>query len=205
MRIENPAAQAHTRIGWFRSVYNIPHAFGIQSFVSELAHAAGRDPKDFLLELIGPARRFEPHITVKNTNYGEDPALYPIDTGRLRRVVETVARGAGWGRKLPKGHAGIAAHRSFVSYTAVVCEVQVDADGKITVPRVDIAIDCGPQVNPERVRSQLEGAVVMGPASRCTARSRSGRPSGAEQLQRLPGAAHERGAARNPRASCRAG
>ena len=49
-----------------------------------------------------------------------------------------------------------------MSYTAVVCEVQVDADGKITVPRVDIAIDCGPQVNPERVRSQLEGAVVMG-------------------------------------------
>lgn len=49
-----------------------------------------------------------------------------------------------------------------MSYTAAVCEVQVDADGKITVPRVDIAIDCGPQVNPERVRSQLEGAVVMG-------------------------------------------
>ncbi|NTZ05654.1 xanthine dehydrogenase family protein molybdopterin-binding subunit [Burkholderia metallica] len=163
VRIENPAAEAHTRIGWFRSVYNIPHAFGIQSFVSELAHAAGRDPKDFLLELIGPARRFEPHITVKNVNYGEDPALYPVDTGRLRRVVETVAREAGWGRKLPKGHGlGIAAHRSFVSYTAAVCEVQVGADGKISVPRVDIAIDCGPQVNPERVRSQLEGAVVMG-------------------------------------------
>ncbi|HEF5785430.1 TPA: xanthine dehydrogenase family protein molybdopterin-binding subunit [Burkholderia multivorans] len=163
VRIENPAATAHTRIGWFRSVYNIPHAFGIQSFVAELAHAAGRDPKDFLLELIGPARRFEPHIAVKNVNYGEDPALYPVDTGRLRRVVETVAREAGWGRTLPKGHGlGIAAHRSFVSYTAVVCEVQVGDDGAIAVPRVDIAIDCGPQVNPERVRSQLEGAVVMG-------------------------------------------
>ncbi|KVE28866.1 twin-arginine translocation pathway signal protein [Burkholderia singularis] len=163
IRIENPEAPAHTRIGWFRSVYNIPHAFGIQSFAAELAHAAGRDPKDFLLELIGPARTFEPNVSVKNTNYGEDPALYPVDTGRLRRVIEVVAHEAGWGRKLPKGSGlGVAAHRSFVSYTAVVCEVKIDQDGKLSVPRVDIAIDCGPQVNPERVRSQLEGAVVMG-------------------------------------------
>ena len=171
MRIENPAAQAHTRIGWFRSVYNIPHAFGIQSFVSELAHAAGRDPKDFLLELIGAAFRAAHHGEEHELRRGSGavsdryrPAAARGRDGRARRRL---------GRKLPKGTAGIAAHRSFVSYTAVVCEVQVDADGKITVPRVDIAIDCGPQVNPERVRSQLEGAVVMGPASRCTARSRS--------------------------------
>jgi len=57
VRIENPEATAHTRIGWFRSVSNIPHAFAIQSFVAELAAAAGRDPKDFLLEVIGPAVR----------------------------------------------------------------------------------------------------------------------------------------------------
>ena len=56
IRIENPEAIAHTRIGWFRSVSNIPHAFAVQSFVAELAAAAGRDPKDFLLEVIGPAR-----------------------------------------------------------------------------------------------------------------------------------------------------
>ena len=57
IRIENPEAIAHTRIGWFRSVSNIPHAFAVQSFVAELAAAAGRDPKDFLLEVIGPAAR----------------------------------------------------------------------------------------------------------------------------------------------------
>jgi CO/xanthine dehydrogenase Mo-binding subunit len=53
LRVENPAAPAHARIGWYRSVSNIPHAFAIQSFVAELAAAAGRDPKDYLLELIG--------------------------------------------------------------------------------------------------------------------------------------------------------
>jgi len=163
VRIENPAVEAHTRIGWFRSVYNIPHAFGVQSFVAELAHAAGRDHRDFLLELIGPDRQFQPTSRVKFTNYGEDPALYPIDTKRLKRVIETVTDAAQWGRTLPKGRGlGLAAHRSFVTYTAAVCEVDVSPDGKLSIPRVDIAIDCGPQVNPERVRSQLEGAVIMG-------------------------------------------
>jgi isoquinoline 1-oxidoreductase beta subunit len=57
VRLENAPASAHTRIGWFRSVSNLPHAFAIQSFVSELAHAAGRDPKDFLLDLIGPPEK----------------------------------------------------------------------------------------------------------------------------------------------------
>ena len=57
---------------------------------------------------------------------------------------------------------GIAAHRSFVSYIATVVEVAVDAKGNISVPRVDTAIDCGFYVNPERIRSQIEGAAVMG-------------------------------------------
>ena len=163
IRIENPAVEAHTRIGWFRSVYNIPHAFGVQSFVAELAHAAGRDHRDFLLDLIGPDRRYVPKSPMAFSNYSEDPAKYPIDTRRLKRVVETVTAAAGWGRTLPKGSGlGLAAHYSFVSYTAAVIEVKTSPDGTLSVPRVDIAIDCGPQVNPERVRSQLEGAVIMG-------------------------------------------
>jgi isoquinoline 1-oxidoreductase beta subunit len=163
IRIENPVAMAHTRIGWFRSVYNIPHAFGIQSFVAELAHAAGRDHKDFLIELLGPDRQFQPDALVPVGNYGENPSLYPVDTARWKRVIETVTSAAHWDQPLPKGRGrGIAAHRSFVSYTAVVCEVEVGSDGSLSIPRVDIAIDCGPQVNPERVRSQMEGAVIMG-------------------------------------------
>src|SRR6266545_3200280 len=163
VRVENPEAEAHTRIGWFRSVSNIPHAFAIQSFVGELAAAVGRDPKDYLLELIGQDRLIDAASMSDEWVYGEDPKLYPFDTGRLRRVIEKAASKAGWGRKLPQGHGlGIAAHRSFVSYTAVVVEVAVGANGQLSIPRVDIAFDCGAVVNPDRVRAQLEGAVVQG-------------------------------------------
>ncbi|MDP2178208.1 xanthine dehydrogenase family protein molybdopterin-binding subunit [Methylicorpusculum sp.] len=163
LRIENPEAEAHTRIGWFRSVSNIPHAFAIQSFVAELAAAAGRDPKDYLLDLIGPPRRIDPRTLGDTWNQGESPVLYPVDTGRLRRVIETVTDAANWGGKLSKGRGlGLAAHYSFVTYVAVVVEVAVSEDGKLSIPRIDVAVDCGPQVNPERIRSQIEGACIMG-------------------------------------------
>lgn len=163
LRIENPEAEAHTRIGWFRSVSNIPHAFAIQSFIAELAAAAKRDHKAFLLDLIGPPRRIDPRQLGDSWNQGESPELYPLDTGRLRRVVETVTQEAGWGRELPKGRGlGLAAHYSFVTYVAVVLEVVVDDDGRVTIPRVDVAVDCGPEINPERIRSQIEGACIMG-------------------------------------------
>jgi isoquinoline 1-oxidoreductase beta subunit len=163
LRVENPEAAAHTRVGWYRAVSNIPHAFAIQSFVAELAHAAGRDPKDYLLELLGPPRQIDPRSVNDTWNHGEDPKLYPVDTGRLRRVIESAAKGARWGRKLPKGQGlGIAGHYSFVTYVAAAVEVAVDAKGGLQIPRVDIAIDCGAQINPERVRSQMEGACVMG-------------------------------------------
>ncbi|PKM12534.1 MAG: twin-arginine translocation pathway signal protein [Gammaproteobacteria bacterium HGW-Gammaproteobacteria-3] len=163
LRIENPEAESHTRIGWFRSVSNIPHAFAVQSFVAELAAAAGRDHKQFLLDLIGPPRRIDPRTLGDTWNQGESPERYPVDTGRLRGVIEAVTHEARWGRKLPKGCGlGLAAHYSFVTYVAVVVEVAVDKKGKLVIPCVDIAVDCGPQVNPERIRSQLEGACIMG-------------------------------------------
>ncbi len=163
VRCENPAVAARTRIGWFRSVSNIPRAFAIQSMVAEIAEQTGRDPKDMLLELIGPARLVDLSGVKDMWNYGEPIANYPIDAGRLRRVVEMVAEKAEWGRKLPPGHGlGIAAHRSFVSYIATVVEVAVNDKGEVSIPRVDTVIDCGTFVNPERIRSQMEGAVIMG-------------------------------------------
>jgi isoquinoline 1-oxidoreductase subunit beta len=165
IRVENGEAAAMARIGWFRSVSNIPHAFAIQAFAAEMAAAAGKDPKDYLLDLIGQPRIVEPRKSSPGGywNNGESPDVYPIETGRLRRVVELAAERAEWGRKLPPRHGlGIAVHRSFVSYIATVIEAAVDEKGNVTVPRVDVAVDCGPYVNPDRVRSQIEGACIMG-------------------------------------------
>lgn len=163
LRLEGAEVEAHARIGWFRSVSNIPHAFAVQCFVAELAHKAGRDHKQYLLDLIGPPRKLDPRTLSDNWNYSESPERYPIDTGRMRDVIEAAAKGARWGRKLPKGHGlGLAVAYSFMSYTATVIEVAVDAKGELKVVAVDMAIDCGPQINPERIRAQMEGGAVMG-------------------------------------------
>jgi isoquinoline 1-oxidoreductase subunit beta len=166
IRAENGKAMAHTRIGWFRSVSNVPRAFAVQSFAAELANELGRDQKDFLLELIGAPRVIAPESSGfpdDYWNYGEPYAEFPIDTARLRGVIELAAKEAGWGKQLPKGEGlGIAAHRSFVSYIASVVHVKVDDDGNVSVPEVHTAVDCGFAANPERIRSQIEGAAVMG-------------------------------------------
>jgi isoquinoline 1-oxidoreductase subunit beta len=163
LRVENGPAKAHVRIGWLRSVANIYHAFAVQSFADELAHTAGRDPLEYLLELIGPARILD----LKGTdypNYGASYDAYPVDTGRLRRVTEMVAEKAEWGkRKLGKGSGvGIAAHRSFLTYVASVVEVEVNDQGELRIPRVDTVVDAGTIANPEITRAQFEGAAVFG-------------------------------------------
>jgi len=165
IRAENGPAQAHVRIGWFRAVANIYHAFAVQSFIDELAAAAGRDRIDYFLELLGAPRTIDFAAEgTKNANYGKPLDQYPWETGRLRRVVELVAEKSGWATIKPdKGRAlGFAAHRSFLSYIAVVADVRVDDRGRITIPRVDVAVDVGRVIHPERVRAQFEGAAVFG-------------------------------------------
>jgi isoquinoline 1-oxidoreductase beta subunit len=163
LRIENGPAKAHVRIGWLRSVANIYHAFGIQCFTDELAHAAGRDPLDYLLDLIGEPRTID-FKGVEYPNYGASMETYPWETGRLRHVTQLVAEKSGWGkRKHAKGTGvGIAAHRSFLTYVATVVEVEVNGQGEVRIPRVDTALDAGLIVNPEATRAQFEGAAVFG-------------------------------------------
>lgn len=162
MRCENGEAPAHVRIGWLRSVCNIQHAFAVNAFSGELAKAAGRDQKDYLLELIGTPRHLNHLFEGEKGAYGEDLKRHPYDTGRLSGVINLVAEKAGWGRQLPSGEAlGIAAHFSFVSYVAAVVHASVK-ENKVVVKRVDCAIDCGTYVNADRVIAQMEGAVVFG-------------------------------------------
>ncbi len=122
----------------WRSVQNGPNGFIIESFVDELAHAAGKDPLEFRLQIL------------KNNM-------------RASRVLQTVAEKAGWGKPIPKGQArGIAQYACFGSYTATVADISVDnKDGKIKVHRIVTAIDCGPTVNPGPIVEQMAGGINM--------------------------------------------
>jgi isoquinoline 1-oxidoreductase beta subunit len=124
--------------GVWRSVQNGPNAFVIESFLDELAHAAGRDPLEFRLELL------------KNNV-------------RPRRVLETVAEKAGWGKPMPKGQGrGIAHHSCFGSHIAHAAEISVnETTGKISVHRIVAAIDCGQVVNPGPLKAQIEGGIIL--------------------------------------------
>ena len=163
-RAENGPAKAHIRIGWLRSVANIYHVFSALSFADELAHAANKDPLEFQLALLGQGKviDFKSQGVANYWNYGEPYDKYPFDTKRLRHVLEVAAEKSGWGKRKPGNGwgVGVAIARSFTSYVASVAEVEVE-NGKIRIPRVTQVVDAGMVINPDRVRSQFEGAAVM--------------------------------------------
>jgi isoquinoline 1-oxidoreductase beta subunit len=166
LRVEVGEAPAHTRIGWFRSVNAIHHGFAIGSFVDELARAAKRDSAAFLLDLIGAPRTVDlstAGLVKPASNYGASWADHPLDTARARRVVELAVERSGWrDGALPRGRGrGIAMHRSFLTYVAVVAEVEVLPDGTVRCPRATMAVDAGFIANPDRARAQMEGAFIM--------------------------------------------
>lgn len=170
LRMEAGRAKASVRIGWLRSVCNIFHAFGLGSFIDELAEVRGVDPKAQWLELLGPPRRPTPRelgAKVALSNYGLSLDDHPIDTGRLRETIERVTKMSAWhARPKPVGDGsgralGLAAHASFNAFVACVVAV-VMRDGKPHVDEAWISVDAGQVVNADRVRSQMEGAVIFG-------------------------------------------
>ena len=165
LRIENGEADAMIRVGWYRSVNNIQHAFAMNCFANELAEAAGRDPVEFLQELIGDADVMDltKDGVPEHWNYGDSIEDWPIMPKRLSNVLRVVAEKSGYGKTMPAGHGlGIACHRSFHSYVGCAVHVVVRDDGSLHIPQVDMAIDCGRYVNPEGVRKQMEGAAIYG-------------------------------------------
>jgi isoquinoline 1-oxidoreductase beta subunit len=124
-------------VGFWRSVGHTHTAFVVESFIDELAHAAGRDPYEYRLELL------EAHP-------------------RHRGVLEAVAEASDWGSPVPEGRArGIAMAESFGSFVAEIAEVSIE-DGRPRVHKVWCAIDCGVVVNPAIVRAQMESGIVYG-------------------------------------------
>lgn len=162
LRTEVTATPAKVRIGWMRSVHNIYHAFGQQSFASELAHAAGEDPKDYLLKLLGEDRVID--LAERNPKFEAIKMIapaYPYDTARMKACVNKVADMAGWGRDLPKGNGlGIAVHYSFLTYVATVVEVNVSDSGDLDVINAWVALDAGQIVNIDSVKNQMQGGSI---------------------------------------------
>jgi isoquinoline 1-oxidoreductase subunit beta len=166
--IQTGAAPQHIRIGWMRSVNNVQQAFAVQSFIDELATATRRDPRDMLLAVLGPKRHVTPQEqgVERLGNYGAPLTKHPIDVARFHRVIERVTQAAGWDAGRKAGRAlGLAVHRSFLSYIAMVAQVAKGPRGEIRVEEAWIAADAGTIVNGDRVRAQLEGAFIFGLSS----------------------------------------
>jgi isoquinoline 1-oxidoreductase beta subunit len=138
--------------GFLRAPGSNGLAFVSQSFIDELAHAAGRDPVQMRLALLGP-----PRLVMDG-----ERAVY--DGGRMRAVLEAVAQRAGWGRAMPAGRGmGVAFHFSHRGYFAEVVEASVAADGGVTVHKVWVVGDIGPIIiNPSNAVNQVEGSVIDG-------------------------------------------
>lgn len=135
IRVDLHSPRLDIPVLWWRSVGHSHTAFVVESFIDEVAHAAGKDPYRFRHELL---------------------TKHP----RHRGVLELAAKKAGWGSALDKGRGrGIAVHASFGSYVAQVAEVSVE-DGQARVHRVVCAIDCGQVVNPDTIAAQMESGIV---------------------------------------------
>src|SRR6267143_23655 len=153
-RVEYTLAKSSVPRAWWRSVEHSTSGFVVESFVDELAVAAGADTLEFRLRLIGDDRKIP--------DFGDPKQAKPLDTARLKGVLRLAAEKADWGKPLPKGvFRGIAGYYSFESYTAAVVEASVNA-GAVKVRRIVYAVDCGRPINPEGVRAQVESAAIYG-------------------------------------------
>lgn len=160
--------QSNVPTGAMRAPGSNAIAFAIQSFIDELAHAAGRDPLQFRLDLLaGPlvVPPPAPEAGAGRGGRGGGGGGGGWDPGRMRAVLELVRDKSGWGTtKLPQGTAmGVAFHFSHQGYFAEVAEVTVDASKRVRVNKVWVAGDIGRQIiNPLKAEAQVWGSVIDG-------------------------------------------
>jgi isoquinoline 1-oxidoreductase subunit beta len=153
LRLEFAVAESGMPLGYWRSVDSSGNQFVLSSFFDEAAHAAGRDPVEFLLATLGPSRKID---------LGRDRGS--IDVTRRRRVIEVAAEKSGWGKPLPGGAGrGIACGSGWGSSVAQVAEVSCNpSNGSVRVHRVVCAIDCGIAINPLGIEAQMQSAINFG-------------------------------------------
>jgi isoquinoline 1-oxidoreductase beta subunit len=134
-------------VGFMRSVYALDMAFASESFVDEVAWAAGKDPLAFRLQMLAKDEDLKFFDTVWKT-------------ARMRAVLQLAAEKAGWGKAGAGRHQGLACFGCFSSYAACVVEISM-AQGKPKVERVVTALDCGQVVNPGILEQQQQGGTVF--------------------------------------------
>ena len=145
--IEYVLAETPVPLGWMRSVYALQAAFALESFIDELATAAGKDPVEFRLHLLAKDQDL-PYFTTT------------WKTARMRGVLQLAAEKAGWGKPVPAGrYRGVACFGCFSSYVAEVVEISIEND-QPQVHRVVAAVDCGQVVNPSILEQQIQGGVI---------------------------------------------
>ncbi len=152
-RLEWHAVTSGVTRGSWRAPAHTANAFVVQSFLDEVAAASGQDPLALRLAMLGPDR------VLDYAQHGGPK----FSTGRLRAVLERVAREIGWGRKLPPGRGiGLAAHFTFGGYAAHAIEVSVLPAGAISFERVVCAVDVGRPINPLGIAAQMQGGTIDG-------------------------------------------
>ena len=147
--IEYVMAETPVPLGWMRSVYALQAAFALESFIDELAVAAGKDPLQYRLHLLAKDQDL-PYFTTT------------WHSARMRAVLQLAAEKAGWDKPLPAGHyRGVACFGCFASYMAEVVEISMEKD-QPRVHRVVAVVDCGQVVNPSILEQQIQGGIVFG-------------------------------------------
>jgi CO/xanthine dehydrogenase Mo-binding subunit len=147
--IEYVMTETPVPLGWMRSVYALQAAFALESFIDELAVAAGKDPLQYRLHLLAKDQDLQYFTTTWHT-------------ARMRAVLQLAAEKAGWDKPLPPGHyRGIACFGCFASYMAEVVEITMEND-QPRVHRVVAVVDCGQVVNPGILEQQIQGGIVYG-------------------------------------------
>ena len=150
-RVRQTMMPVRTPAGAWRAPGSNTNAFVEQSFLDELAVLAGRDPVEFLIEIMGERR------------WLDEGNVNALNTGRAIDVIKKVAEASGWGRQMPAGKGlGFAFYFCHAAHVAEVAEVTVDANKRFSVDRVTVAVDVGPIINMNGALHQVQGSIIDG-------------------------------------------